>query len=196
MVERHVAEALAADDVDESVFFHCAGSVEAIGPLAETDADAYARAVLVNAAAGQVLGRAFLAAAEKAAVRATLVMCSSPAATNPRVGLSHYSAGKAALEVWTRAVAAELGDRSDMRVLCVVPHATDTPMVRALMDAPPADVPLSTLFRSAAADRTLASPDQVAREIWATIDERGPQGAVVHVGATGVAAAGDRGFVA
>jgi benzil reductase ((S)-benzoin forming) len=192
IVDRHVAQALAAADVDDAVFFHCAGSVEAIGPLTGTDADAYAHAVLVNAAAGQVLGRAFLAAAEKAAVRATLLMCSSPAATNPRAGLSHYSAGKAALEAWTRAVGAELGDHSDARVLCVIPHATDTPMVRALIDTPPQDVPLSTLFRTAAADRTLASPEQVAREIWAAIDEPASQGAVVHVGATGVAPAGDR----
>jgi benzil reductase ((S)-benzoin forming) len=191
IVDRHIAEALAAADVDEAVFFHCAGSVEAIGPVAGTDADVYAHAVLVNAAAGPVLGRAFLAAAGKAAVRSTLLMCSSPAATNPRAGLSHYSAGKAALEVWTRAVGAELGDRPDARVLCVVPHATDTPMVRALIDTSPEDVPLSTLFRTAAADRTLASPEQVAREIWAAIDDPGGQGAIVHVGAAGLAPAGD-----
>jgi benzil reductase ((S)-benzoin forming) len=192
VVERHFADVLADTGASRAAFLHCAGSVEACGPLAATDPDAYTHAVLLNSAAGQVLGRAFLVAAEKASVPATLLMCSSPAATNPRAGLSHYSAGKAALEVWTRAVGAELGEGSERRVLCIVPHATDTPMVRALIDAPEDQVPLSSLFRTAAANSTLASPQQVAHEIWAAIGERRPQGAVVHVGATAVAQEGDQ----
>jgi len=62
------------------------------------------------------------------------------------------------------------------RVLCIVPHATDTPMVRALIDAPEDQVPVSSLFRTAAANGTLATPQQVAHEIWAAIDERRAKG--------------------
>jgi benzil reductase ((S)-benzoin forming) len=191
-VERHFAETLSEADASGAVLLHCAASTEASGPFASSDSDEYTRAVLLNSAAGQVLGRAFLVAADRSAVPATLLMCSSPAASNPRAGLSHYCAGKAAIDMWTRTIGAELGEQCDARILCVVPHATDTPMVRALIDTPESDIPLSSLFRKAAANGMLASVDQVAAEIWAAIGQRAPQAAVVHVGATGVAAEGDR----
>lgn len=183
-IERHVGEALADGELDEALFFHCAGTLEADGPLVDADPDAYTHAVLLNAAAGQVLGRAFLAAAIREGVRATFVMCSSPAASEPLAGMSHYCGGKAALEHWTRAVAVELGEGAGVpRVLSIVPHAVDTPMVRGVMERPAEDLPLADFFREAATEQALATPEQVAREIWAGIERGVPQGAALAVGA-------------
>lgn len=184
-LERHLGEELAAGDVEEALFFHCAGTLDADGPLVDADPDAYTHAVLLNAAAGQVLGRAFLAAAIRARIAATtFAMCSSPAASNPLAGMSHYCGGKAALEHWTRAVGVELGDGPGVpRVLSIVPHAVDTPMVRGVMERPAEDLPLADFFREAATEQALATPERVAREIWDAIDRGVPQGAALAVGA-------------
>ena len=45
------------------VFWHAAGSVQPVGFAGEVDTEAYTRNVLLNSAAGQVLGHSFLAAA-------------------------------------------------------------------------------------------------------------------------------------
>ena len=111
-----------------------AGIATPVGPVTAADADAYTAAVLVNCASGLVLGKAFLDACRSAGTDATLVVCSSPAAASPVYGASHYGAGKAALQYWAATVATEV----DSRVLCVVPYAVDTPMVRRRSPSRPA----------------------------------------------------------
>ena len=103
-------DTLADGGFDEAVLFHCAGTIAATGSLYAIDPAEYTRSVLLNSASGQVLGRAFLAAAAAAGCAATLVMCSSPGATDALSGMSHYCGGKAGLEHWTRAVAKEVGN--------------------------------------------------------------------------------------
>jgi benzil reductase ((S)-benzoin forming) len=187
-VERHFDEVLATGRHREALFFHCAGTVAANGSLIDADPGEYTRSVLLNAASGQVLGRAFLAATSRAGCRATLVMCSSPAASNALAGMSHYCGGKAGLEHWTRAVAVELADRPGAaRVFSVVPCAVDTPLLRELMGGLAAETPLANAFRAALADGALATPEQVAREIWDAIDQGVEPGAAIRVGATELA---------
>ena len=118
----------------------------------------------------------FLDACRRAEVPATIVMCSSPAATSPRAGAAQYCAGKAALEQWTRAVALE---QSEAVVFSVVPYGVDTPMVRAAMATPADELPLGELFRAAAAADRLARPQDVAREIWALVAAPPPAGSAV-----------------
>ena len=169
----------------EELFFHCAGTIAANGSLLDADPAEYTQSVLLNAGSGQVLGRAFLAATSRADCRATLVMCSSPAASDALAGMSHYCGGKAGLEHWTRAVAVELGDRPRAaRVFSVVPCAVDTPLLRELMEGLAAETPLADAFRSALADDALATTDGVAREIWDAIDRGAAAGAAIRVGAT------------
>jgi benzil reductase ((S)-benzoin forming) len=184
-VDAHFRETLAESGYDEALLFHCAGTVAATGSLIDADPAEYTRSVCLNSASGQVLGRAFLAATAAVRCRATLVMCSSPGASDALAGMSHYCGGKAALEHWARAVAQEVGDAADApRIFSVVPYAVDTAMVRDLADGDAtAAMPIAEFFRSAIADSAMATPDQVGREIWAAIDRGVPQGAAVKVGA-------------
>ncbi len=163
---------LAARRPRRALLLHCAGTMEPIGPVAAVDPDGYEGAVLLNAAAGQVLGGAFLRTCAAAGVPATLVVCSSPAAAAARPGAAQYAAGKAAMEAWARAVAAEYEGESEVaRILCVVPHRVDTAMVRGAMEAPAEDLPLGQLFRDSAAAGQLATAADAAAEIWAAIHD-------------------------
>ena len=92
-------------------------------------------------------------------------MCSSPAAAAPVYGASHYGAGKAALQYWAATVATEV----DSRVLCVVPYAVDTPMVRATIAQPPGATPISDHLRAAAERGELATPEATAAQIWSLV---------------------------
>lgn len=186
---RHISEVLDVERPDHAMLLHFAGAASPMGPATAADDDAYRDAVLLNAAAGQVLGTRFLTACKQTDVPATVVMCSSPAATTPRVGMTHYSAGKAALELWTRATALEQALLiRPAAVFCVVPYGVDTPMVRAAMEQPPEDLPLGEIFRSAAAEGRLADPIATAHEIWELIERRVTPGAAIAVGAVPSAA--------
>ena len=168
---------------EHAVFFHCAGTNHPIGPLAEVDGPAYARAVLLNSAAGQILGQAFISACVGASVPGTLILCSSPAAAIPAPGLTHYSAGKAGIEQWVRSAAQEQGQTGAVSVWGVVPWAVDTEMVRASGESPRDDVPITLMLHDAIEREELASPDSVAAEIWAAFLQGVTPGTFVHVGA-------------
>jgi NAD(P)-dependent dehydrogenase (short-subunit alcohol dehydrogenase family) len=186
LVGDHV-DALVRDERPETaVLLHFAGALGPTGPAGSADVAAYTDSVLLNAAAGQVLGARFLRACArvKEVRRATLVMCSSPAATAPRAGAAQYCAGKAALEQWARAVAIEQSALpAPASVFSVVPYGVDTPMVREAMATPAEELPLGEVFRTAAAADRLAAPDAVAREIWALVARPPAPGAAVAVGA-------------
>ncbi|HVO53866.1 MAG TPA: SDR family oxidoreductase [Solirubrobacterales bacterium] len=182
-VEASFRRVLADRRVGRAIFFHCAGTIVADGPTARADTVAYGQGIMLNSASGQALGQAFLTAVEEAGVKATLLLCSSPSATIVTPGLSHYCAGKAALEMWVRTVAAEVGEKPGApRVFAVVPWAVDTPMVHDVMAESGDDLPLSDDLRRAAGAGELAGPADVAREIWQAIDNGVEQGANVHVG--------------
>ena len=163
---------------------HFAGVSAPMGAAATVDPTAYARAAMLNGVSGQVLGAAFLRSGGEVGCRASIVMCSSPAATHPRSGLSQYCAGKAALEQWVRAVAVEEATRTDgAYVFAVVPYAVDTPMVRELIEANDAVVPLAAHFRYAAREDRLANPNLTADEIWRLLAAGDRHGEAVAVGA-------------
>lgn len=167
-----------------AILHHFAGAIGPIGAAGTVDADAYRDAVLLNSASGQVLGSSFLASCAQRGVAATIVLCSSPAAASPRIGVSQYCAGKAALEHWAAVVALEQEDAPlPARILTAVPYGVDTAMVREAMDAPAHELPLGEVFRSAAARDALATPASAAREIWEATDGALPSGSVFEVGA-------------
>ena len=165
-VNAAIRETLAREGPPEAVLMHFAGVSAPMGAAATVDPTAYARAAMLNGVSGQVLGAAFLRSGGEVGCRASIVMCSSPAATHPRSGLSQYCAGKAALEQWVRAVAVEEATRTDgAYVFAVVLYAVDTPMVRELIEADDAVVPLAAHFRHAAREDRLADPNLTADEI-------------------------------
>jgi benzil reductase ((S)-benzoin forming) len=180
-----IAGVLETDRPEIPMLLHFAGAAEPMGPMRDADPEAYTKAVLLNAAAGQVLGARFVTACAGLALSPTIVMCSSPAAALPRAGLTHYSAGKSALQQWTSAAAREEDGRPHAAtIFSVVPYAVDTPLVRAAMTQPADALPLGEVFRAAAASGTLADPSTTAREIWDLIEAGGVEpGAAIAVGA-------------
>jgi NAD(P)-dependent dehydrogenase (short-subunit alcohol dehydrogenase family) len=165
--------------VERAVFLHMAGVGFPYGLAVPAALDVYASAVVLNSGAGQVLGKAFLSACALAAVPATVVLCTSPATLAPLRGMSHYGSGKSAMEYWIRCMAEETGPEA--RVLGVMPFATDTAMARDAIEEAPEHVPAPLL--EAARRGEMATPGDVAREIWTIVTGNAASGSIVPVGA-------------
>jgi benzil reductase ((S)-benzoin forming) len=180
-VAGHFVEELGRGDADAAVFLHMAGTATPADAVAEAGLDAYTAAVLLNAASGQVLGKAFLEACRRTDTPATLVLCSSPAAAKPSPGASQYGAGKSALQYWAAAVAGEVEGWA--KVFSVVPFAVDTPMVRAAIALPPGATPIADHLRAAAERGDLATPEATAAQIWTAVLDGVTPGSAVPVGA-------------
>lgn len=78
-VSESFARELAAADVEQALLLHFSGQGSPHGRASDADPEAYERAVLLNAAAGPVLGQRFIAQCRAREVPAVLVVCSSPA---------------------------------------------------------------------------------------------------------------------
>jgi benzil reductase ((S)-benzoin forming) len=180
-IAAHFEEVLGAGDITTAVFLHMAGVAEPLGPVVDADAEAYAAAVVVNAASGQVLGQSFLTACRRAGARPTLVQCSSPAATEPIYGLSHYGAGKSALAYWAAAVAREVDGWG--RVFSVTPYAVDTPMVRTTIATGSENTPIAGKLRDAAERGELATAETTAGQIWDLVLDGVTHGSNIPIGA-------------
>jgi benzil reductase ((S)-benzoin forming) len=177
-VEQHFAAELAGFDGDRVVFVHNAGTVVPIGPAAAVEADAYTRAVLLNSAAPQVLGRAFLRATAGLDCEKHLVMLSSGAARNPYPGWSAYNAGKAAVEQWVRTVGAE---ENGCRVIAVAPGVVDTAMQGDIRAVDEQAFPAVERFRDLKRSGGLITAEQAAQGIWSLLDRRLDSGTVLDL---------------
>jgi benzil reductase ((S)-benzoin forming) len=178
-----IASALTARAYDRAILLHFAGLGSPHASTLEADLGEYTASVLLNAAAGPVLGKAFVSACRDARVPAIVVLCSSPGAATPMPGMSHYGAGKLAMEYWVRAVTAENDSDDVVRAFAVVPFAVDTPMVRDVIERPTAGQPAAGVLREAAARGELASAESTAAEIWRLVVDGAAPGAVLAVGA-------------
>jgi benzil reductase ((S)-benzoin forming) len=165
-------EALVAErDWDRITLIHNAGTLEPIGFVGEVDTEAYTRNVLLNSAAGQVLGHRFLAAVRGTAGRHELVLLTSGAARTAYPGWSAYNAGKAALDQWVRTVGAEQAERGGARVLAVAPGVVATGMQAMIRATPAHDFPRVQRFRELHAQGQLADADAVATALWDLLDD-------------------------
>ena len=181
-LEAHFAAQVGSFEGDRIVMIHAAGVLEPIGYAGEVDSASYRRSVLTNAAAGQMLGHAFLRAAAPRSIDSHLVMISSGAASTAYEGWTAYSAGKAALEAWVRAAGAEQAHRSSRcQVIAVRPGVVATHMQEQIRAASATDFPAVERFRALHADGDLADPAEAARRIWGCLDRDLPNGAVVDV---------------
>jgi benzil reductase ((S)-benzoin forming) len=177
-VEQHFAAELAGFDGERVVFVHNAGTVVPIGPAAAVDADAYTQAVLLNSAAPQVLGRAFLRATAELDCEKHLVMLSSGAARNPYPGWSAYNAGKAAVEQWVRTVGAE---ENGCRVIAVAPGVVDTAMQGDIRAVDERAFPAVERFRDLKRSGGLITAERAAQGIWSLLDRRLDSGTVLDL---------------
>lgn len=123
-------------------------------PLDEFDRDAYRRVFDVNALAPHAL---LAAALPHLKPGAAVVNISSVNATLPPMRASLYGASKAALELWTKGAAKELGPRG-IRVNAVSPGAID------IEDAP-RTAELNQAFVDMTAMGRMGTPDDIASAV-------------------------------
>jgi benzil reductase ((S)-benzoin forming) len=166
---------------ERAAFIHAAGTLDPIGFAGEVDTGAYAANVVLNSAAGQVLGHLFLAAARGVAATRHLVMLTSGAARSVYPGWSSYGAAKAALDQWVRNVGAEQSIRGGVQVLAVGPGTVDTDMQAQLRLTAPEDFPSRQRFVDLRAAGKLADPDTVGRDLWGMLDAGLENGSVVDL---------------
>jgi benzil reductase ((S)-benzoin forming) len=163
-------------------FFHCAGTLTPIGFAGEVEDAPYTRAVLLNSAAPQVLGHAFLRAARRTRARCHLVMIGSGAARHVYPGWSAYGAGKAALDQWVRTAGAEQERRGGrVRLLSVAPGVVATAMQEEIRATPERDFPEVARFVELHETGALREPAEVAREIWALLERPLENGSVLDL---------------
>jgi benzil reductase ((S)-benzoin forming) len=183
-VEAHLIAQLGAFDDKRAVFIHNAGVIEPIGYAGRVDSEAYRRSVLLNSAAGQALGHAFLRALLESGFtgESHLVMLTSGAATSPYAGWSAYCAGKAALEMWVRSVGLEQQtDPPGTRVIAVAPGVVATRMQEQIRATDPRDFPRVDKFHTLHETGQLREPEEAAKGLWAVLDRDLESGAVTDL---------------
>jgi len=166
---------------ERAVFVHAAGVIEPIGFAGEVDTAAYSRNVILNSAAPQVLGHAFLAAAREVDARRQILILTSGAASSVYPGWSSYGAGKAAVDQWVRDVGAEQEIRGGVEVIAVTPGTVDTGMQEQIRETSEDDFPKRQKFVDLHQSGELEDPEQVAREMWALLDRDLENGAVLDL---------------
>lgn len=183
-VEAHMIAKLGDFAGDRAVFVHNAGTIDPVGFAGEVDSEAYRRNVVLNSAAPQALGHAFLkaVASSDSVGEAHLVMLTSGAASTPYEGWSSYSAGKAAVDMWVRAVGAEQTLRGGRtRVAAVAPGTVDTAMQEHIRTMDEEDFPRVGKFIDRHESGQLTPPDEAARGIWELLSQDLDNGAVVDL---------------
>lgn len=135
------------------VIVNNAGLVEN-SPLDDFNAEALGRMLFVNVLAANAL---LVAALPHLQPGASIVNISSDNAVLPPGGAAIYGASKAALNVWTKGMAKELGPRQ-IRVNAVAPGAVNNP-------EEPRSADLVNLFADQTALGRIASPDDIARAV-------------------------------
>ena len=168
-------------DGTRTVFVHAAGTLDPIGFVGEIDTDAYARNVILNSAAPQVLGQMFVAAARDIPAQRHIVMLTSGAARSVYPGWSSYGAAKAAVDQWVRNVGAEQSKRGGVHVTAVAPGTVDTGMQLLLRQTSAADFPSRQKFVDLHAEGKLTDPDAIARDIWSLLDCNLDNGSVIDL---------------
>jgi benzil reductase ((S)-benzoin forming) len=157
---------------DKAVLINNAGIVEPVAPLDQVPAQTLEKNLIVNLVAPMLLMRRFLIATERVAGLRRIVNISSGAGRRPVAGWSAYCASKAGLDMATRVVALEVGDRNPpVEVVSLAPGVIDTDMqttVRSKSSEEFADV---ERFRQMKAEGALRSAIDVAGEILRAEDE-------------------------
>jgi NAD(P)-dependent dehydrogenase (short-subunit alcohol dehydrogenase family) len=165
-------------------FVHSAGVLTPIRFAGEGDPAAEIQNVLLNSAAPQALGHAFLRALSGCdpEPRSTLLFTGSGASSAAYMGWSGYCAGKAATDHFTRTVGAELDRRGrPCRVLCVAPGIVQTAMQAEIRDTPVRDFPEVARFIELHDGGSLRTPKEVAGELWALLEREHSNGAVLDL---------------
>ena len=166
---------------DRVVFVHSAGTLEPMGYAGESDAEGYARQVILNAAAPQVLGAAFVRAARETTAPCFLLNVGSGAASSVYRGWSAYCGGKAAADHWVRTVGREQAERGDCHLISVAPGVVETAMQAQIRDMTELEFPDVERFREMYRDGALRGPEEAAKDLWAVLERGLENGAVIDL---------------
>jgi benzil reductase ((S)-benzoin forming) len=139
-----------------------AGVVEPIGPAGELDAEAIARAVVLNVAAPIALADAFVRATAQAEDRRILHI-SSGAGRNAVPGWSTYCATKAALDHHARTVVADA--RPNLRIESLAPGVIDTEMQAQIRATTPEQFAMRERFVKLKQNNELSDPNACGARI-------------------------------
>jgi benzil reductase ((S)-benzoin forming) len=185
-VEAHLLSQVGGFAGRRLVFVHNAGTLDPIGFAGEVDSAAYRAQSVLNAAAPQALGHAFLRAIAGFRGEAHLLLLSSGAATSPYPGWSSYCAGKAAVEMWVRTAGMEQRLRAERgeaacRIVAVAPGVVATGMQEQIRAADASEFPNVEKFRGLHERGELVAPEDAARGIWGLLDRDLENGAVVDL---------------
>jgi benzil reductase ((S)-benzoin forming) len=165
-----------------AVLVHAAGTLTPIRFAGEGDPAAYRANVLLNSAAPQVLGDAFLRALAATRARGWLLCIGSGASRSVYEGWSGYCAGKAATDHWVRTAGAEQARRGDRcRIVCVAPGVVATAMQAEIRATAARDFPDVERFVELDREGQLRDPREVARELWALRERALENGAVIDL---------------
>jgi NAD(P)-dependent dehydrogenase (short-subunit alcohol dehydrogenase family) len=161
-VEQAMARTLASAGAP-SVLVCCAG-VGSFRPLVEMTVDEWDRVLGINLRGTMLCIRAAAREMLRAARPGAMVCISSISAQVVDPGMSAYCASKAGVEVLARSAARELGEHG-IRVCCVAPGATATPLLAPALALP--------AFQERLRDVTplgrVGTPDDVAGAVMALL---------------------------
>ena len=166
---------------DRAVFIHNAGTLRPIGFSGEVARVEYEKNVILNSAAGQVLGNGFLEAVHGLEGTFDVVMITSGAASKAYPGWSAYGAGKAALEHWVRNVGAEQQIRGGVRLAAIAPGVLDTAMQAQIREQSEEDFPDVGRFRDLHQDDRLTSPEVAASKLWKVLESGFESGTILDL---------------
>ena len=173
---------VAGFDGTRVTFIHNAGTLSPIGFAGEVDPVAYRANVLLNSAAPQIVGDAFLRAARSTDATCDLAMIGSGAATSAYPGWTSYGAAKAGMAQWVRSAGIEQEERGSAdRVVWIAPGVVATPMQAEIRATPSTDFPPVARFQDLLDDGKLSTPADAADAIWAILDGVFDNGAVLDV---------------
>ena len=180
-VSRQIAGIIGSENPERGVFIHAAGTLDPIGFAGEAEFEPYVNNIVLNSAAGQALGHAFLSAVRGRRGTYDLVMISSGAASNDYPGWSAYGAGKAALDQWVRYVGAEQKLRGGVRVVAIAPGVLDTDMQAAIRSMSEEEFPRVQRFRELHEQGKLVAPEDAARRLWQAVESGLDPGSVLDL---------------
>lgn len=180
-VSKTIRDLIDDESPQRSVFVHAAGTLTPMGFAGEVDDEPYIGNVLLNSAAGQILGHAYLTAVKDRPGTHDLVMISSGAASSSYPGWSSYGAGKAALNQWVRYVGEEQQLRGGVRVSAIAPGVIDTAMQDQIRQMSEEDFPKVQRFRDLHENRELVQPEDAAARLWKAIESGLAPGSVIDL---------------
>ncbi|MCA6361738.1 MAG: SDR family NAD(P)-dependent oxidoreductase [Bacteroidetes bacterium] len=151
-------------DAERIVLVNNAGMLGHIAHTAAADPAQQATLFRLNVTAPVLLTGAFLRAYQNHKAAQVILNVSSGAGKNPVDGWGAYCASKAALDMHTRVVDAELrmDGRTHIRIFSVAPGVVDTPMQAQIRGSVISDFSRAEEFKQLYHTGQLLSPDEVA----------------------------------